>query len=93
MTKYRVKVRLLKWPGGGAWRAECPACHWRSLPYALSRHDRAMRAASEHASQCADLALMNWAAACPSCKLYGRVAKACPVCLGRGYEHEQEGLA
>lgn len=23
---------------------------------------------------------------CPSCRAYGRVAPACPVCLGRGWE-------
>ena len=91
-TKYRVKVRLLKWTGGGAWRAECPACHWWSLPYRREWLHLCHLAASDHAAICEALHWANWEAACPSCKSYGKVAKACPVCLGYGFEREREGL-
>ncbi|WP_052459590.1 HNH endonuclease [Tessaracoccus massiliensis] len=34
----------------------------------------------------------NLAAACPSCRRYGPVDPACPVCLGRGHTVEREAL-
>ena len=37
------------------------------------------------AELCSDLHWANWYAACPSCKLFGKVAKACPECLGMGW--------
>ena len=49
------------------------------------RRRRALRFARKHAATCEDLHRLNWDAACPSCKLFGRVAKACPECLGRGW--------
>ena len=86
-TKYRVKVRrgrLSAW-----WLFVCDSCvRW---DYAVSQQE-AHRLATNHAATCEALHRANWAAACPSCKLYGRIAKACPICLGYGFEREREGL-
>ena len=90
-TKYRVKVRKA---GTSVWRWDCPACgRWEASSSIRKARRRVYRWAAMHAATCTNLHWLNWAAACPSCKAYGRVAKACLVCLGRGYEREREGLA
>ena len=81
MTTYRyaVKVRLL--PGDVAfWR-----CHQCGAVSPTMPSRRAFVAADVHTSLCEDLHRANWDAACPSCKAFGKIAKACPVCLGRGW--------
>lgn len=88
-TKYRVKAtyRATRWY---PWLVSCEGCGmsplcFRSLYAANSR-------AIAHAALCKELHWRNWDAACPSCKSYGKVARACPVCLGYGFEREREGL-
>lgn len=84
-TKYRVKAR----PAERTYR--CDGCKSIFL-ILLADADDIVPAATEHAATCSDLHWRNWQAACPSCKLYGRVARACPVCLGYGVVRDREGL-
>lgn len=84
MTTYRFTVRVHQHPyipGVWTWDCACGVCGgWHfELP-------RAHGQATHHAATCPDLHWANWAAACRSCKAYGVVAPACPVCLGRGWE-------
>ena len=88
-TKYRVKIaydRTRVYP----WRFMCEGCGYTSLstPSAAVAHDLA----TSHAARCEDLHWLNWQAACPSCKAACKVARACHVCLGYGWEREREGL-
>ena len=69
----------------------CPACpdtEWGSLSRAAAH-----RQAHRHAATCLALREMNEAVICPNCMLYGRVAPACPVCLGYGWVHEGGGAS
>lgn len=78
---YAVKVRPLR-HDRASWSCPPEACDFTSM--IMSRRI-AYLAADLHASLCEPLHRANWDAACPSCKLFGRVAKACPECLGRGW--------
>ena len=90
MSAYRYAVKVRKvgrsvW----RWRWDCPACErWE----ASRARRRVYRWATHHAATCEALHWANWDAACRWCRRYGRVAPACPVCLGYGYEREREGL-
>lgn len=78
MSTYRYAVRR----SGG--RVHCEGCgDTTHAPVAY-----ATWYAHHHAATCPDLHWRNWTAACPSCKAYGRIARACPVCLGYGFERE-----
>ena len=88
MTSYRYAVKVRRGPGrtmpGLWWGWECEGCTKASL-VGHTRSYYTQRDAQTHAARCEDLHRANWDAACPSCKAYGRVARACPVCLGRGW--------
>ena len=69
------------------WRCGAPDCKMRHGSFfAYPTPAEAHVAATNHAATCEALHRANWAAACPSCRRYGLVAPACPVCLGRGRE-------
>ena len=79
----RVRVASYRRVRKRRWMWTCPACPdtgWGSLSRAAAH-----RQAYRHATTCPALWEMNEAVVCPSCRLYGRVAPACPVCLGRGW--------
>ena len=87
--RYAVKVRhdrLRAYP----WTFHCEGCGVGSL--CIRTLAEARDHAERHAARCEALHWANWAAACPSCRRYGRVAPACPVCLGRGHIVEREVL-
>lgn len=75
--RYAVKVRPV---GRHVWRWDRPCGAWQP-----SGFRDVIRWAHIHAATCEDLHRANWAAACPSCKAFGKIAPACPVCLGRGW--------
>lgn len=79
--RYAVKVKHLR-HGRASWSCPPEACDFTSM--IMSRRT-AYLAADLHASLCEPLHRANWDAACPSCKLFGKVAKACPECLGQGW--------
>ena len=83
MTKYRYAVRR-----SGA-RVHCEGCGITTSTFVA----HATWFAHRHAATCESLHRKNWAACCPNCKQYGKVAPACPVCLGRGWIAEREGLS
>ena len=90
MSAYRFAVKVRATGSHDSWTLRCQGCgRFGSCVGVGMPHD----AATAHAATCEDLHRANWAAACPSCRSYGRIAPACPVCLGRGYEAEREGLA
>ena len=84
--RYAVKVRRGRVSDhlalAGRWLLICQGCGCDVL---WSARGAAIRAATRHAANCEDLHRANWGAACPSCKLFGKVAKSCPECLGRGW--------
>lgn len=81
MPKYAYAVKVRPW--GRHWGSWCQGCE-TELGFWTDRLDAAW-GASRHAANCEALHRANWDAACPSCKLFGKVAKACPECLGRGW--------
>lgn len=87
-STYRYAVKVLHRPGtilpGLMWGWRCPCCLDASS-FLWVRPGGAREAAARHAANCEDLHRANRAAACPSCKMFGKVAPACPVCLGRGW--------
>ena len=82
MTSYRYAVKVKPSRSGmlTVWR--CEVCgesdSWVHLNTASSD-------AQIHAAGCEELHRANWEAMCASCKPFGKVAKACPECLGRGW--------
>ena len=92
MSKYANAVKVRK-AAPSVWRWDCPACgEWASSSSVRKALRRAYRWATHHAATCTNLHWLNWSSACPSCRRYGRIALACPVCLGRGHIVEREGL-
>ena len=87
--KFSVKVHGRHLSSCGGYMAFCQVCGHTDVWLTLAS---AYASATRHAATCERLHRANWEAACPSCKAYGRVAPACPVCLGRGFEREREGL-
>ena len=81
MSKYAYAVKVRPW--GRYWSCWCPGCETWSQ-FGTDRLAASL-SARRHAASCEALHRLNWGAACPSCKLFGRVAKACPVCLGKGF--------
>lgn len=82
MTTYRYAVKVKPSPSGMLTAWKCEACRESD---SWVHRNTACNDAQIHAAGCEDLHRANWDSACPSCKLFGRVAKACPVCLGRGW--------
>lgn len=80
MTTYRYAVKVR--------RGRVLFCQGCGCDVIWPTRDAATRSATRHAANCEDLHRANWAAACPSCKVWGKVAKACPECLGRGWVRE-----
>ncbi|MBB1511992.1 hypothetical protein H5399_05155 [Tessaracoccus sp. MC1627] len=83
MSTYRYAVKVGRPRRVQSWGFWCEGCETQ-FGYWADRLAAALRARA-HSAICEDLHRANWGAACPSCKAYGRVAKACPVCLGRGW--------
>lgn len=85
MTIYRYAVKVRK-VAPSVWRWYCPACgRWEAFSsiHVLITRVRVYRGATHHAATCADLHWANWDAACPSCRSFGKPAKACMTCLTR----------
>lgn len=85
MTRYAYAVKVRR-AATSVWRADCPACGESEVCIGRNIVRHLYRWATHHAAGCIDLHWANWSAACRSCKAYGVVAPACPVCLGRGWE-------
>lgn len=78
--RYAVKVKHLR---HGFHTYGCQGCGvW--IGCGTDRATAAM-AANHHAANCEQLHRANWDAACPSCKAFGKIAPACPQCLGKGW--------
>jgi hypothetical protein len=73
----RIRVGRRSGWWGTYWRGDCPACGWIGP---ASGPEVAILAADRHARACPS--------ACPSCKLFGKVAPACPTCQGYGWVKE-----
>lgn len=85
MSMHRYAVRVRK-AGRYVWRWDCDGCGcWQTSTSLRKAQRSAFNRATRHAARCSDLHWRNWDAACPSCKAFGKVAKACPQCLGRGW--------
>ena len=79
--RYAVKViRFRRWHWWSYWCQGCQALfgYWKNL-------DHAYRWAVDHSANCEQLHRANHAAYCPECDRWGRVAAACPLCLGEGW--------
>ena len=77
---------------GAIWECRlCPATGWEGNgPQA---YDAAARHLADKHGTAKRRADRRPAAVCPNCELRGFVVDECPVCLGRGFEHEREGLS
>lgn len=88
MSKYAYAVKVRRF-GPLHWIFHCPA---DPVFHVNDDRDRCLRWAHRHAAACEGLHRANLAAAC-ACTSDGQPNPACPVCLGRGYEREREGLS
>ena len=80
--RYAVKVRPV---GRHVWRWDCLCGAWQASSSVRDARKRVIRWAHAHAASCEALHRANWAAYCPECDRWGRVAPACPLCLGEGW--------
>lgn len=80
-STYRYAVKVRRW--GRYWNAWCQGCEFEFGFWGT--RGASLLDARHHAAVCEPLHRANWDAACPSCKLFGKIAPACPVCLGRGW--------
>ena len=81
MSTYRYAVRVRQHPAvPGVWTWDCPCGDFAGWHHGLPR---AHKSATEHAATCESLHRANRDAACPSCRSFGKPAKACMTCLTR----------
>ena len=83
MSTYRYAVKVRPW--GRYWDAWCQGCETETEFGFLTTRLDAARRARRHAASCEDLHRANARAYCPDCDRFGRIAPACPLCLGEGW--------